>query len=56
MAKHDDAWSWGTWPWLPDDDEPPLPVRGVPGGWLEWWELADREDEARWRAGTDRTR
>jgi hypothetical protein len=49
MAKREDAWSW-TWPWQPDDAEPPFPVRGVPGGWGESWELADREQEARWRA------
>jgi hypothetical protein len=38
------------YPWQPDDAEPPLPVRGTPGGWADSWELADRRDEARWRA------
>jgi hypothetical protein len=49
MAKRDDAWSWPS-PWVPDESEPPFPVRGVPGGWCEAWEKADRLDEARGRA------
>jgi hypothetical protein len=48
MAKRQDDWSWTL-----DDSEPPLPERGVAGGWLELWELADRADEARWRADAE---
>jgi hypothetical protein len=42
-----------NYPWQPTDDEPPPPIRGVPGGWVELWELADRWDEARWRADAE---
>jgi hypothetical protein len=54
MAKREEsAWARASWPWTLADDEPPFPTRGVPGGWLESWELADRLNEALWRADAE---
>jgi hypothetical protein len=49
MSSRHRAWDC-PYPWAPDDGEPALPVRGVPGGWGEAWELADRAEDARLRA------